>query len=155
MFSPRRSCFLTLAMSFGDVSDWTSEMCHASELSASMSEKEAIYRLATGTSEIAVYSDGVRFQQGDSPLASVWIARKDLVSVMNRAFREEWQPDAVVVIFRDSVLGLEHLTWFLANKGVSREVSDAIYKIIDGGFWKSLLGFIYALTHRIELDARL
>jgi hypothetical protein len=116
-----------------------------------MNEKKALYRLVTGKSEIAVFSDGVQFRHGDTPSAAMMIARTDLVSVMNRAFKEAEQPDVVVVVYRDSERRLEHLTWSFAEKGVSREVSNAIYKIIDGGFRKSFVGFLYTLTHRIEL----
>jgi hypothetical protein len=113
-----------------------------------MSEKEALYRLATGKSAITVFADGVEFRLGDDPSTAVLIARADLVSVMNRAFKEESQPDVVVVVYRDSDGRLEHLTWSLAEKGVSREVSNAIYTIIDGGFRKSFIGFMYSMTHR-------
>jgi hypothetical protein len=37
----------------------------------------------------------------------------------------------------------------IVRKGVSREVSNAIYRIIDGGFRKSFTGLFYSLTHRI------
>ena len=127
---------------------------HASEPSALMNEKEALYRLVTGKSEIAVYPDGVQFKQGDAPSAAVLIPRADVVSVMDHAFREAEQPDVVAVVYRDSEGRLEHFTWALAEKGVSREVSNAIYQIIDGGFRKSLIGFVYSLTHRIDRGTR-
>ena len=116
-----------------------------------MNEKKALYRLVTGQSEIAVFADGVQFKQGDTPSAAVIIPRTDLVSVMNRAFRDKEKPDVIVVVFRDAERRLEHFTWSLADKGVSREVGNAIYKIIDGGFLKSLIGLVYTLTHRIDL----
>lgn len=114
-----------------------------------MNEKKALYRRVSGKGEISVFPDGVQFKQGDS--AAVMLARTDLVSVMHRASKEAEQPDVVVVVYRDSERRLDHLTWSLADKGVSREVSKAIYKIIDGGFRKSIIGFLYTLTHRIDL----
>jgi hypothetical protein len=44
---------------------------------------------------------------------------------------------------------LTHFKWSLVRKDVSREVSNAIYRIIDGSFRKSFTGFLYSLTHRI------
>jgi hypothetical protein len=41
------------------------------------------------------------------------------------------------------------LKWSIVRKGVSREVSNAIYRIVDRGFLKSFTGFFYSLSHRI------
>ncbi len=71
---------------------------------------------------------------------------------MNHASKEQWQPDVVVVVFRDEDGRLDHFKWSLSQKGVSRQVSTAIYKIIVGGFRKSFVGFFYTMTHKIDLS---
>ena len=117
-----------------------------------MNDAVVLYRLEDDDGgEIAVYSDCVLFRSaGESVEDGIKLPRRSIVSVADHAFKEEWQPDIVVVILRDSEDGrLSHFKWSLVRKGVSREVSNAIYRIIDGGFRKSFTGFFYSLTHRI------
>ena len=102
--------------------------------------------------EVVVYPDGVLFlSAGDRPGEGVKLQRRSIVSVMDHAFRQEWQPDILVVVYRDPDDNgrLTHFRWSLVRKGVSREVSNAIYRIVDGGFRKSFTGFFYSLSHRI------
>lgn len=102
--------------------------------------------------EVAVYPDGVLFRSaGDDTGQGLKFPRGSIVSVMDHTFEEDWQPDIVVVVFRDSEDDGRptHFKWSLVRKGVSREVSNAIYRIIDGGLRKSFTGFFYSLTHRI------
>jgi hypothetical protein len=116
-----------------------------------VSEQNALYRLVEGQSEIVVYPDGVEFRtMGDLPLEPVRIHRDSLVAVSNYANRDLWLPDVVVVIFR-SPEGLKHFTWPLTTKGVCREVSNAIYRVIEHGVRKSFVGFLYTMTHRIDI----
>ena len=115
---------------------------------------DTVYRVGTGDGEVAVYSDEVVFGREDVPLGPIRISRDSLVAAANYANKELWLPDVVGVIFRNPEGRLEHLTWPLVDKGVCREVSDAIYRIIDRGFRKSFVGFLYTMTHRIDVRAR-
>jgi hypothetical protein len=119
------------------------------ELTGAVSlEPEPSYRLGDGDGhEVAVYPDAVAFRFREDEFR---IPRERLVSVMNQASKEEWEPDVIVVVFRTYEGPLAHIVWRLVKKGRSREVSDAIYRIIDRGFLKAFRGFFYTLTHRID-----
>ena len=118
-----------------------------------MSDAAPLFRLVDDDGgEVVVYPDGVLFlSAGDHPGAGVKLQRRSIVSVMDHGFRQEWQPDILVVVYRDPDDNgrLTHFRWSLVRKGVSREVSNAIYRIVDGGFRKSFTGFFYSLSHRI------
>ncbi len=118
-----------------------------------MSDAAPLYRMVDDDGgEVVVYPEGVLFlSAGDHPDDGVKLSRPSIVSVMDHAFRQEWQPDIVVVVYRDPDDDgrLTHLKWSIVRKGVSREVSNAIYRIVDRGFRKSFTGFFYSLSHRI------
>jgi hypothetical protein len=116
-----------------------------------MTASEAFYRVGTVESGVAVYPEEVVFRSSDVSLAPFRIPSHSLVSVMNYANSELWLPDVVVVVYRNPEGRLEHFRWSLSEKGVSRELSNAIYRIIDGGFRKSFVGFLYTITHRIDV----
>ena len=114
---------------------------------------EPIYRFAdANNSEVLVYSDRVVFTARDPELGldTTEILRPDLVAVMNRSAKELWEPDIVVVLHRDKIGALEYFVWALAEKNASRTISNEIYKIIDHAFWKSVVGFFYAITHPLK-----
>ena len=118
-----------------------------------MSDMVPLYRLVDDDGgEVVVYSDGVLFlSAGDHADDGIKLSRRSIVSIMDHAFKQEWQPDILVVVYRDPDDNgrLAHFKWSLVRKGVSREVSNAIYRIVDGGFRKSFIGFFYSLSHRI------
>jgi hypothetical protein len=99
-------------------------------------------------SEILVFPDRVVFIAEDG--FETQIASRNIVSVMNRTSPEDWLPDLVVVLYRDDEGRLDYFPWPIVDHGVCRRVSDEIYRIIDGGFWKSLISFFYTITHRVH-----
>ena len=110
------------------------------------------YRQVFGNTEVSVFADGVLVQTATGE--TFRIDKPRLVGAMNRASRDPIYPDWVVVVYRRSDGGLEHLR-LGTDKGKSRELSNAIYRIIDGGFRKSFTTFRYAMTHKIDLRPRI
>jgi len=115
---------------------------------------EPLYRFVDGENgEIVVFPDKVVFRarsSGSEDERSIEISRRSLISVMNRRAPEEWAPDIVVVLYRDEQGALDYFVWSLAEKNVSRKVSNEIYKVIDNGFLKSVFGFFYTVTHPLR-----
>jgi hypothetical protein len=101
-------------------------------------------------SEILVFPDKVVFV---SPVGPTEIFRRNLVAVMNTSTPDESISDSVAVLYRDDQGALDYFVWPIAEKNVSRKVSDEIYKIIDNGFLKSVFGFLYTMTHSVKMPS--
>lgn len=104
-----------------------------------------VYEMKSGDSEFAVFHDGVLFRIAGNVLR---IARKDLVGAVARPSKDTLVPDTILILMRDKDGDLQHIKWSLADKGKTAEVTDAMYTIIDGRFWKSIRAMGYILTHK-------
>ena len=105
-----------------------------------------IYRAVNAQSEVSVFTDGVVFRTAGGELR---IDKHRLVGATNRSAKNASDLDIVVVVFRDADGDLAHMRWTLAERGKSRELSNAIYRIIDRGFLKCFTTFRYIMSHRI------
>lgn len=109
------------------------------------------YRQAFGRTEVSVFADGVLIR---TPTGEDFrIDKSRLVGATNRASKDPIYPDWVVVVYRLDDGGLEHLR-LGTERGKARELSNAIYRIIDGRFRKAFTTFRYVMTHRIDLRPR-